>query len=208
MIRRPSRRNTRTSVRPNGFASKKMGITVDALKTGGKLREDFQFAFLVPLLLHVIIAGFCMNDSDRFESNFHGSRFSPDLLFGRMSLFVVAVGSRLDAAGHSGRYTQARQHPTHQHDIGREKCHEPQPIRHKFFLLFAQFFVFLYFKVFLVKDQSDIEAAARSDSHFVFRHTPCPFFQATPGYGNATQDWSSDCRRSLESPSDWRLSSS
>lgn len=52
-------------------------------------------------------------------------------------LVLGGLASRLDVARirHSSRYTQPRQHPTHQNDIGRKDCNEPEPIRHTLQLL-------------------------------------------------------------------------
>jgi len=55
----------------------------------------------------------------------------------RTLTFFCAGASRLDVAGvcHSSGHAETRQHPSHQHNVGREECNEPQPVRHKFVLL-------------------------------------------------------------------------
>jgi hypothetical protein len=56
---------------------------------------------------------------------------------------IVAVAgtfaSRLDATRirHSGGHAQAREHPTHQHDVYCEERNEPQPVGHKHFFLIS-----------------------------------------------------------------------
>lgn len=53
--------------------------------------------------------------------------------------FAGISSSRLDVTGirHSRGDTQARQHPTHQHDVYCEKRNEPQPIEHKIYFLMS-----------------------------------------------------------------------
>ena len=107
-----------------------MRIAIDAVKTLGKLRKNLQLSLLVPLLFHLVITGSGVNDSIGFK------RISISFLQGTLAFFC-AVASRLDVAGvcHSSGHAEARQHPSHQHDVGREKRDKPQPVRHKVDLL-------------------------------------------------------------------------
>src|SRR5437867_10694191 len=52
-------------------------------------------------------------------------------------VFAGTFASRLDVTRlrHSGRHAQARQYPTHQHDVGGKEGSEPDPVRHKHHLL-------------------------------------------------------------------------
>src|SRR5512145_913065 len=60
---------------------------------------------------------------------FSGSFLCP---FFQVFAFLRILASILDVARtrHSGRHTQPRQHPTHEHEVTREERDEPKPLTH------------------------------------------------------------------------------